>query len=1063
MGCKGSSERPAGNEPAAAASTGGSTSLAREPPSRIPSGTVPRTIIDDDNPMVPCPDCKVPVRKKELDKHSRTCPERQVACPNGWCTEVMERHLLAAHIDVCMQRRKEHCPKCGELFPVMDISQHKADCTTVKCNDCQEVCLPRLLKYCPHKILGVDPRVGPFASEAIEEAMERKHGSRGDMHTHCAVARLQHTWRWLKTKAVFEDLVFRVIYKELDHKKEGFAIFKAHDMTAIAGRSESAANRSNAPFQAKPAQPNHYFPSAAKEPITEDIAKRMVEDIASGRVVPYHAAWRVFNDAHARLKTMANVSRVTPPSGARQLNGRWVQGGKTIVVGDLHGQLADLLHILHDHGFPSDTTWYVYNGDFVDRGQHGFEVAFILFMLFVVFPKFVFLNRGNHECDYMNEEYGFDLEVQRKFDRNIYKIIQKCFCALPLATVIGKKIFVVHGGLPRRGDVTLDQIYDINRFRVIPIPEEHQSIEDEIFQDLMWADPWETPGWADSDRGVGSLFGPDVTDHFMQLNGFELVIRSHEVFEKGYEEHHKRKVLTVFSASNYDGPESNSGAVITIIGDQTEVSVSQFQTTDDDIASYGLVPVSAEPMSTTYSRMTTSFSFATGSAFDVEGRTFRGHNMSLLGNMNALYQTMASAGPLAAHGAAFSLSHGHRERRSRDDVLRTLRERIYTRRARLLAYFTKIDKSRKGTVWKMEWVEVLRHTLNIEVPFFFLRKYMAETEPVTNRINYLKFLRRFQNLVREAWIRSWEHHMILYIANLYRTRHQQALADLETENCITFIDFCSKMRVVDPLMSEGQAFSLYMCVDQHDHGFIKGDDLRELLLVARPNSDSTGMNLHAAANLGRGPLTVPSQSPPPDGGGSSPMPDLSRFSSLIWEHDVMDQILQIIGSARSQLTTTFCPDYVRGNERLLVKEHFLSGMGNVMNGIKKQQQRLTPQHLECLWAYIDGTCADPKVGPTFDDFINMFVIRDLKMLRPSTVQLARSRTTSFSFGTPGMFRKSSVGDVTALSMKRQSSAGFASPKCSVPPTPTVASLRTSAAPQGAVATRPPLPLGTSLS
>lgn len=40
-----------------------------------------------------------------------------------------------------------------------------------------------------------------------------------------------------------------------------------------------------------------------------------------------------------------------------------------------------------------------------------------------------------------------------------------------------------------------------------------------------------------------------------------MLIRSHQVKEKGYEFEQNRKVLTVFSASDYSG-ESNCGAVV---------------------------------------------------------------------------------------------------------------------------------------------------------------------------------------------------------------------------------------------------------------------------------------------------------------------------------------------------------------------------------------------------------------------------------------------------------------------------------------------------------------------
>jgi serine/threonine-protein phosphatase 5 len=49
---------------------------------------------------------------------------------------------------------------------------------------------------------------------------------------------------------------------------------------------------------------------------------------------------------------------------------------------------------------------------------------------------------------------------------------------------------------------------------------------------------------------VGLSFGPDVTRSFLANNGLELLIRSHEVKEDGYEIDHGGQLITVFSAPN---------------------------------------------------------------------------------------------------------------------------------------------------------------------------------------------------------------------------------------------------------------------------------------------------------------------------------------------------------------------------------------------------------------------------------------------------------------------------------------------------------------------------------
>lgn len=51
---------------------------------------------------------------------------------------------------------------------------------------------------------------------------------------------------------------------------------------------------------------------------------------------------------------------------------------RVVVVGDVHGQLHDVLFLLRDAGFPSDDRFFVFNGDYVDRGAWGLEVFLLL-------------------------------------------------------------------------------------------------------------------------------------------------------------------------------------------------------------------------------------------------------------------------------------------------------------------------------------------------------------------------------------------------------------------------------------------------------------------------------------------------------------------------------------------------------------------------------------------------------------------------------------------------------------------------------------------------------------
>ncbi|HDD43552.1 MAG TPA: hypothetical protein ENG63_01635, partial [Candidatus Desulfofervidus auxilii] len=68
-----------------------------------------------------------------------------------------------------------------------------------------------------------------------------------------------------------------------------------------------------------------------------------------------------------------------------------------IVIGDLHGDLKSLLHILKTSGFFEDKFSILFLGDYGDRGSQQLEVYFTLFKLREFFPKKTFFLRGNHE------------------------------------------------------------------------------------------------------------------------------------------------------------------------------------------------------------------------------------------------------------------------------------------------------------------------------------------------------------------------------------------------------------------------------------------------------------------------------------------------------------------------------------------------------------------------------------------------------------------------------------------------------------------------------------------
>ncbi|WOL19507.1 hypothetical protein Cni_G28305 [Canna indica] len=263
-----------------------------------------------------------------------------------------------------------------------------------------------------------------------------------------------------------------------------------------------------------------------------------------------------------------------------------------VVVGDVHGQLHDVLFLLEDAGFPGEDRMFVFNGDYVDRGAWGLETFVLLLAWKVFLPDRVFLLRGNHESKYCTSVYGFENEVTAKYGdqgKQVYRKCLRCFEGLPLATIIADCVYTAHGGLFRSMNVTstkrskgkkgrkivtnadssslkLGSLEELSKARrtVLDPPWEGSNL---IPGDVLWSDPSLDLGLSpNNERGIGLLWGPDCTEEFLKKNQFKLIIRSHEGpdarfkrhdlsgMDEGYTIDHQvesGKLITLFSAPDY--------------------------------------------------------------------------------------------------------------------------------------------------------------------------------------------------------------------------------------------------------------------------------------------------------------------------------------------------------------------------------------------------------------------------------------------------------------------------------------------------------------------------------
>ena len=299
-------------------------------------------------------------------------------------------------------------------------------------------------------------------------------------------------------------------------------------------------------------------PDELPEPLTLEAVKHAMDKFRKKDLLNPQDVLYILAQGSRILRRLPNINRATAKFSEA-----------ITICGDMHGSFEDLLTIFMKNGLPSNDNPYVFNGDYVDRGQQGLEVIMTLLMFVMLYPNAIYLNRGNHEDAVLNARYGFIKEINKKYPEDsgeILEMIHAFYRSLPLCTVIDNQVFVVHGGISE--DTDLDDIEQVPRSEFLtilkrePITEELER-EREKIRNLLWSDPISENGCSKNEhRGAGKYFGPDVTKRFCERHGFRWIVRSHECRPRGFEYTHNDQVVTLFSVSNYYAHDSNWGAYL---------------------------------------------------------------------------------------------------------------------------------------------------------------------------------------------------------------------------------------------------------------------------------------------------------------------------------------------------------------------------------------------------------------------------------------------------------------------------------------------------------------------
>ena len=225
-----------------------------------------------------------------------------------------------------------------------------------------------------------------------------------------------------------------------------------------------------------------------------------------------------------------------------------------IIIGDIHGDFKSLFTVLQHIAFEefllNPYNKIIFLGDYVDRGSDSVGVLYSICYLKQKFPNSIVLMRGNHEAplEFPFSSHDLPFKIIENYGENLGKWIYNkkvlpFFQLLILTTVIKNELLIVHGGLP--SEVT--GLAKDFRNSIAAAQENH--MHNRIMEEILWNDPWKgihTEDWRYSERGVGRLFGINVSKKWLRISGTKAVVRGHEPCQ-GFKIDHDGMIMTLFS------------------------------------------------------------------------------------------------------------------------------------------------------------------------------------------------------------------------------------------------------------------------------------------------------------------------------------------------------------------------------------------------------------------------------------------------------------------------------------------------------------------------------------
>ena len=263
----------------------------------------------------------------------------------------------------------------------------------------------------------------------------------------------------------------------------------------------------------------------------------------------------LLNEALAQLKESSPLIKLRSP---------------VKIFGSINGQYNDLMRYFSFFGRPSELKGdiecvdYLFLGNFTNRGAFSLETLCLLLALKIKYNGHFHLLRGNQEDLDISKCYGLADECKEKLkedinqENSVFNKICTLFEYLPLAAVINNQIICVHSGISKNG-------FSLSDIQKLKFPINVKKCP--IAKDILWNLPAGNTEYFNqylSLEYMPEYFNSNVVDNFLKTNKLKMIIRSHDVCEKGISNCFGDKLITIFSSTNYCGVYQNAGALLFI-------------------------------------------------------------------------------------------------------------------------------------------------------------------------------------------------------------------------------------------------------------------------------------------------------------------------------------------------------------------------------------------------------------------------------------------------------------------------------------------------------------------